>query len=871
MSAEGPEDTFPGDPPGPEPVTAEGAELADTVAPITLDEATGPGIPRGAPSEAETLPGEGFTTDETVPGRGPGAEVASARGCASGGLGFAAGLPTVAPESYARDAEIARGGMGRIVAAVDARLGRRVALKEVLGSAEAMSARFEREALITARLQHPSIVPVYEAGRWPGGEPFFAMKLVDGRPLDEVVAEVSGLRERLALLPNAIAVADALAYAHERGYIHRDLKPQNVLVGAHGETVVIDWGLARTILRACDEEPDRPDTAIESIADQSAEDLTVVGSVMGTPAYMPLEQARGERVDARADVYALGAILYHLLCGEPPYGRRSTRDTLAAVIVAPPTLLQERAPEVPRDLAAIVDKAMARSPSDRYAHAGELAEELRRFQTGQLVGAHAYTLGELVWRFVTRHKAVVGVALVALAAVAGIGGYAMSEVVAERDVANSARIEAEAAGQLAEAERGRAVGAMQEASQARARAEQRFDDLAIVQARTLSKVDPTAGVSRLRNRSAPERRWRQARTIAADALSRVVAAAVLRVHEDRVRSVDISADGSLVVSASYDHTVRVWDRRAGTIRTMREHSAQVRHVDLSPDGRYVASAGLDHRVGLWDAQTGEGGLLPEGHRNELRVVRFSPDSARICSGGKDGDLRIWDVRTRTSRAFTGHTSRIRRCAWSPDGQRVVTGSYDRSLRLWDLGSGASKVLEGHGARVRAVEWSPDGRLVASGDGGGEVRLWDPTTGEGRLLAGHRDSVNHVGFSRSGKRLVSSCEGGEVRVWDTAGARPPTLLDLGQRADTAALFDHGRRVAAANRAGRVRVHDLRTGAADDLLGYNGAVDQLAVSEDGRWLVAGSWDTSVRVWPPTTRVASSRASRRAASPSRGSRRP
>jgi serine/threonine protein kinase len=159
----------------------------------------------------------------------------------------AASLVVVDPASYVIEGEYARGGLGRVLLAHDARLGRTVALKEILSPSPAAVARFVREARITARLQHPAIVPVYESGRWPTGEPFYAMRLVRGQSLAAAVARTRGLAERLALVPNLVAVADAVAYAHSRRVIHRDLKPENVLVGAFGETVVIDWGLARSL------------------------------------------------------------------------------------------------------------------------------------------------------------------------------------------------------------------------------------------------------------------------------------------------------------------------------------------------------------------------------------------------------------------------------------------------------------------------------------------------------------------------------------------------------------------------------------------------------------------------------------------------
>src|SRR5689334_7033248 len=170
-------------------------------------------------------------------------------------------LPVVEPRSYEIAGEVGRGGIGRVLRACDTRLNRPVAIKELLGSAgEVAEERFVREALLTARLQHPSIVPLYEAGRWPSGAPFYAMKLVTGRSLEEVIAESRTLEQRLALLPHVLAATEAMAYAHSEQIIHRDLKPANVLVGAFGETVVIDWGLAKDLALPEVEEPPREPT-----------------------------------------------------------------------------------------------------------------------------------------------------------------------------------------------------------------------------------------------------------------------------------------------------------------------------------------------------------------------------------------------------------------------------------------------------------------------------------------------------------------------------------------------------------------------------------------------------------------------------------
>jgi TPR repeat protein/serine/threonine protein kinase len=378
--------------------------------------------------------------------------------------------------------EIARGGMGRVLRAYDAALRRAVVIKGLLTDDAAVLARFEREALITAGLQHPGIVNIIEAGRLPGGKPYYVMKLITGRPLDQVIADTRSLASRLALLPRAIAVVEALAYAHSKRIIHRDLKPANVLCGDFGETVVIDWGLAKDLSETSGEPPPRPEpspvaspavlTNAPPASDQtlpaSMEMLaptidssvgassgssslgarTVVGQVMGTPAYMPPEQAAGRPCDERADVYALGALLYHVLAGKPPYFERSSDTLLGAVLAGPPTALAAVDGNTPPELLAIVAKAMAREPGQRYPSAREMADDLTRFHSGQLVGSHRYTTWQLVRRWIGRNTA----AAAAVAAALVVGGVAVGVIVRElrraergEKAAQEARATAEAA------------------------------------------------------------------------------------------------------------------------------------------------------------------------------------------------------------------------------------------------------------------------------------------------------------------------------------------------------------------------------------------------------------------------------------------
>src|SRR4051812_3340200 len=517
----------------------------------------------------------------------------------------AAPLPAVAPPAmpqdwrYTEGKEIARGGMGRVVEAVDTVLGRTVALKEALSHDPEALRRFQRETRITARLEHPSIVPVHDAGFSPGGAPFYVMRKIGGRPLEELVGLHAKLEDRLALVPHIVAAAQAVAHAHARGVVHRDIKPSNILVGELGETVVIDWGLAKVI---GEPEPDAP--VSRPLVDLSDTLKTRAGIVYGTPGFMAPEQLCGAPVDERCDVYALGATLYHLLARTPPHHAKTADEMMKAAVAAPPTPIRDLVPGVPLDLSTIVDKALAHDPAVRYQDARALAEDLQRFLTGQLVASHHYTPWEKLVRFVRRNRGVSA----AVAALIVVGTVAMVRIYVERNRAR--RAEARAEIQRAEAER-------------------RAEELTLNQARYNVDVNPTRAVLMVKPLAA--KYWREVRAIAAAAHAAGVAWSLPAAQE--TLSLEMSHDGTRALSAGRDGVVRLHDLLRRTTRPVLDLGAPALARFGDGDRRIVAWH--DRQLVIGDAATGQ--------RREIAAERPITDLEVVASTAYwvDGSPALW--------------------------------------------------------------------------------------------------------------------------------------------------------------------------------------------------------------------------------------
>jgi WD40 repeat protein/tRNA A-37 threonylcarbamoyl transferase component Bud32 len=684
-------------------------------------------------------------------------------------------LPTIDPIVFAKGDELAHGGMGRITRARDRRLGRDVAIKEVL--APYLRARFEREAMITARLQHPAIVPVYEAGAWPDGSAFYTMRLVSGGTLGDAIARTQTLEDRLALLPHVLALTEALAYAHSRRVVHRDLKPANVLVGEFGETVVIDWGLAKELDRS------GPEAGAGADAAGSVE-LTRAGSVVGTPCFIAPEQAAGAEIDERADVYALGAILYNLLAGHPPHWdsiEHSADRLIDAARQSPPTPIEKLAPRAPADLRAIVERAMARDKAARYPTAKEMAEELRRFEAGQLLGSREYRTSELIVRWIRRHRAAVAVAAIA-ASVLAIGG-----VISVRQIVTHQR-ETERALAESQLERGRQLLVDGDPGQA-----------AAYLAAALAELPDDAVARRLAAiavRDAPRRLGSFAGTAAA-----------------------FRRDGGELAIGSADGSIAVIDpATALPLRTLLRLGGAVMALAYAPDGSRLAVASTSGAY-LRDVATGAltaiASKLPS---SELRFVSHG-DRIAIASAdavslvGLDGTLLATygpiPGPHALAESFDGAAlvalTRDGAIAWrAADLTRIADVRAESAARFAVAFDHGDLILAGVDGVRRASPWSGHVTTVVSEPSVTLSWIDDRTLlSDGKIIHTDVDSVRP--FARTAVQAAASIDrthvitGGydrTLRVWDLERvARPIVVLDAATATDTLIVDQNHRRAVS----------------------------------------------------------------------------
>ena len=718
--------------------------------------------------------------------------------------------------------EIARGGMGVVYRARQEKLHRLVALKLIRAGSLADGdeiRRFHREAEAMADLDHPHIIPIYEIGQ-ADDEPYFSMKFIEGGNLGRHIPRLKDEPSSVAAL--MAKVARAVHYAHQRTILHRDIKPSNILLAEHDEPYVTDFGLAKRI-------------GLDS--DTMA---TVTGAVMGTPAYMPPEQARGgiKSVTTAADVYSLGATLYEVLTGQPPFAGDSPGEIMRQVLDREPARLRSLNPKLDRDLETICLKCLVKEPARRYGSAEALAEDLERWRAGMPILARPVPVWEKVVKWVKRRRAMAALVLVlhlALLGLIGGGVWFTLQLWKERDLAN----------------RGRYAADMNLARRA-------LDDGLIYQVREQLKTYRT-GPRALGDLRGFE--WYYLANLCDQTPIR------LRGHRQAVICVAFHPDGNRVVSGGSDGDVRVWDLSARMpIKVFNGSGQTIRCVAVSPDGRWLAAGDAGGGLRLGELGTGRERALP-GHQRGLRSVAFSPDSRHLLSAESAGLIVQWDVETGEREFELRHHHQEEGVApgaavaigpasikgtiatYSPDGQAIVSAGLGQWVRIWDVATHRLRDQVMVGGTPEGLSIHPDGREFALAYESRGIEIFDLQKPHEpyRSLRSASTHVVVVAFSPLGQTLAMAGENGRAGLFDVQRGQFFDLFQPVNYSPFALAFGAGgHKLAMAVRDEIHVIHLARNRDGKTVAASLGPIRRLAASPDERLLAVGRDDGTIVVW-------------------------
>lgn len=725
--------------------------------------------------------------------------------------------------------ELGRGGFGIVFQAFDPDLGRDIALKLPRAGSLAspdLRERFQREARAAGRLDHPNLIPVHESGRI-GAIDYLTSTYCPGPSL------LQWQRDREDAVPPDTAagimaqLAEAMQHAHCRGVLHRDMKPANVLLQPVEESSAPDSGIS--------DFPFVPRVSDFGLArERSGGDLTHTGELLGTAAFMSPEQAAGQRdLDERTDIYALGAILYQLLTGQPPFERGEFLVTLQRVLSDEPQPPRTLRKDTPRDLEAICLKCLEKSRGDRYATAGELAADLQRFLAGEAILARPVSPFGRLLKWTRRYPAASGLiavlAAVAIAVPATLVAYnrqlesfstqqaALNTELGNlnRDLSESltetrhARDKAQASqdsmrrqlyiADLQRAKRAWDEGDVRQYKRLVAKyADEESDDIRGIEWHVLAQLGTVPSRQlKFDDELFAARYSPTGQQIAAGGSKGVVylvdpvSLKVTRRIEtgpDGIRSLDFSPDGSELATADTMGNVQTWHLSTGALSRTLQSSEQggPTHVAFSVDGTVIAAAGPDAAVRLWDYQTGElQSKRVADHKWDMECLTRSPDQKWFAATSSDGLATLFST-TSPEQQFDMHPwggSRLTSLDFSHDGRFIAAGSFGRRISVWDAGKVAQGQpkpqhrfeLVGHAS---AVSFAPRSYELAIGDRTGDLYLWNMAKNTPvkdkvamRRWSGHDSRVYALDYSPDGSHLLSASSDGTLAVWTDLNREP----------------------------------------------------------------------------------------------------
>jgi WD40 repeat protein/serine/threonine protein kinase len=841
--------------PRPQDLIAQNADLADDLASFfASNERFQRFLEPLQATVAETLT-PGATAELAHPPRRPAPAADATTDADEHDSSSAPALPRGTQVRYFGDYELqtvlGEGGMGVVYRAKQVSLNRLVAVKMIragLWAGEDEVRRFKNEAEAVAGLDHPQIVPIYEIGSHDG-QHYFSMKLVGE-------AGLATQLPRYAADPTAAArlvaeIARAVHHAHQRGILHRDLKPSNILLDAEGHPSVTDFGLAKKL--------------------GGNGELSVSGSILGTPAYMSPEQASGRRgsVTTATDVYGLGAILYTALTGRPPFQADDVLETLEQVRGRPPERPSVLNSRVDRDLETICLKCLEKDPKQRYDSASAVAGDLERYLRGEPILARRTGTWERLRKWSRRHPAaaaLVGTSSIAALTLAGLGvsllihsqlRTAYAEVTRQRGIA--------------EQQRGITEGAL-------ARELTFLYQNRIIFAERELNENNTYRAERLLDECPRDRRNWEWNYLQRQCHTELM---TIQAHRSHVRSVAISRDGRLIATGAVnDGNVRLWDAEKGReVRPLPGHveDAQVT-CSFSRDGTHIASVGgsLNRHGKLLIHEVTTGRVVQSvslGTGNNASV-EFSPDGKDVVIASGDintmvdagvkrsGWVKICDAKSgQERRTLSTDGQPAISASYSPDGARVLAilgptmpddpSSEPNEIRAWDARTGMVRFKKRvpRGGFLMSASHSPDGRAIVTCGYDSTVKFLDADDGHERLvLRGHHGCTNSVAFSADGRHVASTSDDGSAKIWEVETGQE--LLTL--RGHKGGFFGvrfspDGRRLVTTGYDGTVKIWDATTDPrARTIIASDRIVWGLAFSRDSQRLVSGGHDGALKLW-------------------------